>query len=161
MLHFHQLPFLLHRSLILFVVLWLGLGTLPHALAERADADVLVARGILAYDEKRYEKALKLLNQALELESKDPRALLYKGLVFLAQYNPERAVGPLEKAYELRPDDPPQGRGTCHLCRGPAAERAYGVHPQSRETPGGLHPLLVLHQAGKGGTAGTTGRGGR
>jgi tetratricopeptide (TPR) repeat protein len=95
----------LHRGLILFVTAWLGWGALPHALAQRGDADVLVARGILAYDEKRYGDALELLDQALELESKDPRVLLYKGLVFLAQYRPERAVEPLEKAYELRPDD--------------------------------------------------------
>jgi tetratricopeptide (TPR) repeat protein len=95
----------LHRGLILFVAAWLGWGALPHAIAERGDADVLVARGILAYDEKRYEDALELLDQALALESKDPRALLYKGLVFLSQYRPERAVEPLEKAYELRQDD--------------------------------------------------------
>ncbi|MCZ6802076.1 MAG: tetratricopeptide repeat protein [Nitrospirae bacterium] len=70
----------------MFVAAWLGWGALPHALAQRGDADVLVARGLLAYDEKRYGDALELLDQALELESNDPRALFYKGLVFLAKF---------------------------------------------------------------------------
>lgn len=75
------------------------------AWAQRADANVLSASAAIAYDDKRYEEALTLLNQALGLEPQHERSLFYKGLVYLAQKKPQDAIAPLETVHELRPSD--------------------------------------------------------
>ena len=72
---------------------------------QAADADVLVAQAVLAYEEKKYEESLDLLKEALALDPQDPRGLFYKGLIFLAQNRPRLAIDPLEEALELRPGD--------------------------------------------------------
>ena len=71
----------------------------------RADADVLVAQAVLAYDDERYNDALTLLERALKLDPKDARALYYKGLVYLAKKDPVEAILVLQDALELRPND--------------------------------------------------------
>ncbi len=73
--------------------------------AQRAEADVLVARGVLAYDDQRYDEALELFRRALNLDSENARALYYIGLTHSALKKPEQAIAPLEKANKLRPKD--------------------------------------------------------
>jgi len=75
------------------------------AWAQRADANVLAANAAIAYDDKRYEEALTLLNQAIALDPQHERSLFYKGLVYLAQKKPKNAIGPLETVHQLRPTD--------------------------------------------------------
>ncbi len=70
-----------------------------------ADAVVYVDRGVLAYDAKRYDEALKELAEALRLNPESVDALYYQGLVLVALKRPAEAVATLEKALKLRPGD--------------------------------------------------------
>ncbi len=75
------------------------------AWAQRANANVLATNAAIAYDDKKYEEALSLVNKALALEPQHERSLFYQGLVYLAQEQPEKAIGPLEAVHQLRQDD--------------------------------------------------------
>lgn len=81
-----------------------GVGP-SQAWAQRADANVLTAKAALAYDDKRFEEALTLLNKALRLNPQHERGLFYKGLVYLAQEKPREAIAPLETVHQLKPAD--------------------------------------------------------
>ncbi len=97
--------FRLYISLSL-VFLLIGSGMGPSLVwGQRSDANVLTANAAIAYDDKRYEEALTLLNKALTLDQDHERALFYKGLVHLAQENPQEAIAPLEQANQLKPAD--------------------------------------------------------
>jgi tetratricopeptide (TPR) repeat protein len=76
------------------------------ALAQKTEADVFVAQAILAYDDKRYEEALKLLREALAIDASSIEAFYYTGLVYNAQQKPVEAAQALEKAYVQNPTDP-------------------------------------------------------
>lgn len=76
-----------------------------QAWAQRADANVLTAKAAIAYDDKRFEEALALLNKALTLNPQHERGLFYKGLVYLAQEKPQEAIAPLETVHQLKPAD--------------------------------------------------------
>ena len=91
-------------GLVLFVMLLLPLCSEPAA-AQQAEADVLLTQATLAYDDLQYDKALHLLNRALDLEPRNARASYYKGLVFLAQQKPELAARAFEVAYAIQPGD--------------------------------------------------------
>jgi tetratricopeptide (TPR) repeat protein len=73
--------------------------------AQREEADVFVARAILAYDERRYDDALAALREALALAPDHLDALYYSGLVLTAQGRLEEAIAPLERARGLAADD--------------------------------------------------------
>lgn len=75
------------------------------ASAQGSVADVYVAQAILAYEDKRYDEALRLLGEALELDPTHVEALYYTGLVRIAQQKFGEAVEPLEKAKAKAPDD--------------------------------------------------------
>ncbi|HEU5321240.1 MAG TPA: tetratricopeptide repeat protein, partial [Methylomirabilota bacterium] len=75
------------------------------AEAQQAEADILVAHAILAYDAGRYAEALDLLRQALAHEPDHVEALYYAGLAHLALQQPEAALAPLERAHGLAPAD--------------------------------------------------------
>src|SRR5215510_7317245 len=77
----------------------------PLAHAQREEADVYVARGILAYEEKRYEDALAAFREALTLAPDHPDALYYSGLTLTAMGRLEEAVTVLELARRQSPDD--------------------------------------------------------
>jgi len=81
-----------------------GSGPIPAA-AQQSEADVFVAQAILAYDARRYDEALSLLNEALAQDPKNLEALYYSGLVLMAQQKTEQAVDVLEKARALAPRD--------------------------------------------------------
>lgn len=76
------------------------------AAAQREEADVYVARAILAYEEKRYEDALAALREALSLAPDHPDALYYSGLALTATGRLDEAVTALEAARRQAPDDP-------------------------------------------------------
>src|SRR3989304_4710555 len=99
------------RPLALAIV-GIGLLVLPPqaampALAQQTEADVFVADAILAYDEKRYDQALGLLREALDIDPNNVDALYYTGLVHLAQRRPDLAAEALEKARARAPADLP------------------------------------------------------
>ncbi len=73
--------------------------------AQQSVADVYVAQAVLAYDEKRYDEALRLLREALQEDPNHIEALYYTGLVYIAQRTPELAINPLEKARVKAPND--------------------------------------------------------
>lgn len=90
---------------LLLVLLFL-LVTVPRpAPAQQIEADVFVARAIVAYEEKRYEDALAALAEALRLAPDHVEALYYTGLVQIAQGRLDAAVEPLERARSRAPDD--------------------------------------------------------
>jgi len=69
-------------------------------------AAVFVDRAVVAYGEKRFDEALKELQEALRLDPQSVDALYYQGLVYAALNRPADAQASLEKARELRPTDP-------------------------------------------------------
>ena len=75
------------------------------AAAQRADADVFVARAILAYEDRRYEDAAAALDEALRLDPDNVDANYYTGLVRIAQDRLEPAAAALERARALAPRD--------------------------------------------------------
>lgn len=109
------------------------------AFAQRAEADVLVAQAVLAYENQRPESAVELLDRALLLDPTHVRGLYYKGLVHLHLKQPEAAVGALESAYQLRPGDVniQQQLGMTHIALGnyeaaaPLLEAAFQNQPDS------------------------------
>ena len=93
---------------LVFVIGMSWILTIPNSLTwarQAADADVLVAQAVLAYEAQKYEDALNILHEALTLDPEDPRGLFYKGLVFLAENRPRLAIDPLEQALAIRPND--------------------------------------------------------
>ena len=86
---------------LLFTTCWAGL-----AWAQQGEASVFVVRGILAYDEKRYEDALASLREALRLEPNNVEALYYTGLSNIALKRYDQAVEALEQARKREPHDP-------------------------------------------------------
>ncbi len=90
---------------VLTVLLFGPYKSICEAASQQADADVLVAQAVLAYEEERYEVAQGLLKRALELDPKDVRGLYYMGLTHLALKQPDKAVEPLERANQLSPGD--------------------------------------------------------
>ena len=103
-MHWHSLPKFRVSFIAILVIATIGWGT-PVVWAQRGDANVLAAQAAIAYDDKKYEEALTLVNQALTLDPKHERSLFYKGLVYLAQENPQEAITPLETAHQLKSAD--------------------------------------------------------
>ena len=103
-MHLHKLQDLRLFFVPLLILSLLAWTTSP-VLAQRGDANVLAAQAALAYDDKRYDEALSLVNNALSLDPQHERGLFYKGLVYLAQEKPQQAIGPLETLYQLKPAD--------------------------------------------------------
>ena len=98
---FKKFSFFLLPIMVLAIVGW----GLPEVWAQRADANVLAANAAIAYDDKHYDEALGLLNQALALDPQHERSLFYLGLVYLGKENPKKAIEPLETVHQLRPND--------------------------------------------------------
>src|SRR3972149_581348 len=75
------------------------------AAAQKAEADVFVAKAVLAYEEKRYEEALGFLREALQLDPKNVDAFYYVGLARISLGRFEGAIAALEQARSLDPKD--------------------------------------------------------
>jgi len=75
------------------------------AVAQKSEADVFVAKAVLAYEEKRYEDALEFLREALQLDPKNVDAFYFIGLARIALGRVEEATDALEQARALDPKD--------------------------------------------------------
>lgn len=99
----HFLRILTRTSAILVL---LTMVLLPcSAQSQEADAEVLVAEGVLAYDAKRYDEAISLLSRAVALNPRHARAFYYLALCHLARGQAEQAIAPLTTLHTLRPSD--------------------------------------------------------
>ena len=94
------------RRLLMVLAFGLLAALASPAAAQREEAEVYIARGILAYEEKRYEDALAALREALALAPDHPDALYYSGLTLTATGRLDEAVAALEAARRQLPDDP-------------------------------------------------------
>ena len=105
--HVEGIRFWLLLGSFMFVVTTIGLApSLSYAAdTQQAESEVLVAQGVVAYDEHRYEEALRLLSRSRDLNPRDSRGLYYLGLTQLALKNPSEAVSALEAARQLQPSD--------------------------------------------------------
>src|SRR5262249_62397869 len=63
------------------------LGTVDAARAQPSEADVFVAEGILALEDKKYDEALASFQRALQREPGHVEALYYSGVTLMAQNN--------------------------------------------------------------------------
>jgi tetratricopeptide (TPR) repeat protein len=121
--------------------------------AQAPEADVFVARAILAYDEQRYEEALAELRRALQLAPDHVDALYYTGLTLFALGRTNEAIASFEQALQRQPDDDAIlfQLGLAHLSRGdydqaqPFLERAFAINPK-RDSLGYYVGLLRYHR---------------
>ena len=136
-----------YRGSALWVMIFLftlGLSSFDFGLTfaadtQQANSEVLVAQGVIAYDEQRFDDARLLLSEALELNSTDARGLYYLGLTQLALKDPSEAVTALEAAQQLEPTDAAIGYqlGVAYFTVGqyddatPLLEQAYQADPNS------------------------------
>lgn len=67
------------------------------------EATVHIDRAVIAYEEKKFEFALKELQEALKLEPDNVEALYYQGIVYINLNRIPDAQATLEKARSLRP----------------------------------------------------------
>jgi tetratricopeptide (TPR) repeat protein len=91
--------------LLLFLILSSPYFAVPDAAAQGTEADILIAQAILAYEERRYEEAIGLLTEALQIDPNNVEALYYTGLVHIATKDYVRAVEALESAGSKSPTD--------------------------------------------------------
>jgi tetratricopeptide (TPR) repeat protein len=88
-----------------FTLLLVLLVSVAPAAAQLTDADVFVAEGILALEDKRYQDALEGFRRALATEPEHLEALYYSGVVHMALKDPEQALTYLERARAKAPRD--------------------------------------------------------
>lgn len=91
------------RWLLFCIAVMTVLPTSAHA--QEADAEVLVAEGILAFDDKHYDDAIALLSRAIALDPNNARGFYYLALCHLARGQAEQALAPLATLHHLRPAD--------------------------------------------------------
>ena len=117
----------------------MGFGVSLAADTQQSEAEVLVAQGVVAYDEHRYYYALDVLSRARDLNPRDSRGLYYLGLTQLALKNPSEAVSALQAAKDIQPSDPAINYqlGIAYFTAGrydeatPLLEQAFKVDPSS------------------------------
>lgn len=73
--------------------------------AQLTEADVFVAEGILALQDRKYEEALAHFRRALEREPDHVEALYYSGVALLAQDRPAEALAVLQRAHDRAPTE--------------------------------------------------------
>jgi thioredoxin-like negative regulator of GroEL len=101
-----QTPLRLVTIIWIFVVQAFGPLALPNqTYAQQSEAEVSVAEGVLAYEQRHYAEALPFFMKGVEQNPLNTRAHYYAGLTYLALKQPDQAIGPLEKARQLRPTD--------------------------------------------------------
>jgi len=69
------------------------------------EATVFVDRGLVAYQDKKFEEALKEFQEASRLNPENVDALYYQGLTYVALGRTGDAQAVLDKARQMRPDD--------------------------------------------------------
>lgn len=139
----HVEGILLWLFCVSFIVALTIIGLIPAlssaADTQQAESEVLVSQGVVAYDEHRYDDALRLLSRSREFNPLDSRGLYYLGLTHLALKNPSEAVSALEAARQLQPTDPAIGHqlGVAYFTAGryddatPLLEQAFKNDPSS------------------------------
>jgi tetratricopeptide (TPR) repeat protein len=83
---------------LLLLVATLALLAPPPAAAQPTEADVYVAEGIVALDDKRYADALRSFQTALAREPGHVEALYYSGVAYMGLDRPKDAIPLLEQA---------------------------------------------------------------
>jgi tetratricopeptide (TPR) repeat protein len=81
------------------------LGTVHAAWGQPSEADVFVAEGILALEDKKYDEALASFQRALQREPGHVEALYYAGVTLMAQNKAAEAAPLLERARRISPDE--------------------------------------------------------
>ena len=81
------------------------LAVTGRAGAQPSEADVFVAEGILALEDKKYDEALAGFRQALQREPDHVEALYYAGVTLMAQNQAAEAVPFLERARKISPSE--------------------------------------------------------
>jgi len=92
----------LAANLIVLVALLTVAG---RAWAQPSEADVFVAEGILALEDKKYDEALASFRRALERESDHVEAQYYAGVTLMAENKAAEAVPFLERARKISPGE--------------------------------------------------------
>ncbi len=106
--------------------------------AQAPEADVFVARAIVAYEDRRFDDALTDLRRALELVPDHLDAVYYTGLTLFALGRTDEAIASFERVLKQQPDDDAAlfQLGLAHLARGDYAEaerpleRAFAIDPK-------------------------------
>jgi len=80
-------------------------GSVAPLFAQTTEADVYVAQAILDFDDKKYEDAIRNLEEALKREPDHVEALYYMGVVYMALRRPDDAVRYLTRAQAKSPQD--------------------------------------------------------
>ncbi len=86
------------RVPLLLLAVTLALLAPRSACAQPTEADVYVAEGIVALDEKRYAAALRSFQTALQREPGHVEALYYSGVAYIGLERPKDAIAVLEQA---------------------------------------------------------------
>lgn len=145
-MEFHRQD-LLWGKVIPIIILFIFVPIIMHvflaqaraAELQQAEAEVLVAQGVVAYDQGRYDEALGLLSQARDRNPQNARGLYYLGLTYLALKQPSEAANALEAARQVQPSDPSINYqlGVAYFTAGrydeasPLLEQAYQGNPAS------------------------------
>lgn len=96
-----MLPLLAVTFMVIVMLAWFPVCS----LAQQADAEVLVAEGILAFDAKQFDEARAYFARAISLDPGHGRAYYYLARCHLAQGRPDLAIAPLTTLHQLRPND--------------------------------------------------------
>src|SRR5262249_27640967 len=80
-------------------------GTVDVAWSQPSEADVFVAEGILALEDKKYDEALASFQRALQRERGHVEALYYAGVTLMAQNKAAEAAPLLERARRISPEE--------------------------------------------------------
>jgi tetratricopeptide (TPR) repeat protein len=83
-----------------------SLAMASSAAAQLSDADVYVAEATLAIEDRQWDRALELLQQALAKEPEHVEALYYAGVAHMGRKEPAQAITLLERARQKSPDEP-------------------------------------------------------
>jgi len=86
-----------------FIVL---VGALTRPAFASARSQVLYSHGLIAFDEKLWEEAHRLFEQAVQADEQDAVAVYYRGLVAARLGKTEAAIRDLENALRMRPELP-------------------------------------------------------
>jgi len=95
-----MLPLLAVTFMVIVMLAWFPVCS----LAQQADAEVLVAEGILAFDAKQFDEARAYFARAISLDPGHGRAYYYLARCHLAQGRPDLAIAPLTTLHQLRPN---------------------------------------------------------
>jgi lipoprotein NlpI len=83
----------------------LAVEEFTQALKASNSAIALVDRGTAYSELKNYDAAIKDLNQAIKIDSKNPLAHTVRGVVYFRSFRPQQAIADFDRALTLNNDD--------------------------------------------------------